>query len=411
MSQGSLDKIIPLTIQSIVYESGGFSRLPDGKAVFVPFVMPGERVSVRIREEKRGFALADLVSVDVPHPERIQPRCAHFGLCGGCHYQHMPYAMQLETRQTVFIEQLRRIAGIPQPRVEKIIPAREAWNYRNALQFHVSPQGKLCFAEARENALFEATQCHLPMSAIDQMWPQLEFEAGSFSGRLEMRQNREGDVLIALDGDEIPELISEAGVSIVSRGDGDEVVLAGDGHLIMQVRQRPLRVAAASFFQTNFDAAEDLLDEVLTIMRERGCRRLLDVYAGVGLFSAFLADELDELAAIETSPSACEDFALNLDEFENVSLYQGNAEDVLPGLNFRADTVILDPPRAGLRPQALQALLGMRPATIVYVSCHPATLARDAKHLLAGGYQLQRSVLVDMFPQTYHIESVNLFTL
>ena len=400
-----------VTIQSLVYEGGGFSRLPSGKAVFVPFVMPGEQAIIRVREEKRGFALADLVRVEKPHPQRIQPRCIHFGVCGGCHYQHMPYDFQLESKRAILVEQFQRIAGIQDLEVDKVVPAQEQWQYRNTIQFQVSHEGKLCYANAANNALFPVEECHLPMPAIADLLPQLAFESGSFAGRLEIRQNQDGELLLALEdleGD-IPEMESESSISIVSLAGDDAVVLVGEEHLVMQVRGKPFCVSAGSFFQTNFAGAETLATLVEELVLEQQPKNLLDVYCGVGLFSAFLADMVEQLAGIESSPSACRDFALNLDEFDNVSLYEGAAEQVLPGLDFKADGVVVDPPRAGLHRMALQALLEHGPDFIVYVSCNPSTLARDAKRMLAADYRIEKTILVDMFPQTYHIESIMLF--
>ncbi len=115
----------------MVYEGGGFSRLPDGKAVFVPYVMPGEQVTIQVREDKKGFALADLVSVERPHPQRIQPRCTHFGTCGGCHYQHIPYDLQLAYKKDILIEQLQRLGGIASPVIDQVMPAPKPVGYRN----------------------------------------------------------------------------------------------------------------------------------------------------------------------------------------------------------------------------------------------------------------------------------------
>lgn len=407
-----MDNLIQLEIQSLVYEGSGFARLPDGRAAFIPFVMPGEQVTARLREEKKGFVLADMVSVDKPHPQRMAPRCPHFGDCGGCHYQHIPYELQLEIKKKIFVEQLQRLAGIEDPHLEKIIASAEQWNYRNSVQFQVSDEGQLCYANARENALFPVRECHLPMTAIQNLWPQLQFEPGSFTGRLELRQNADGEILLVFEGGEsrVPALESEASISIVSLSGADTVVMEGEDHLVMQASGKPLLVSAGSFFQTNFYTAEALLAEVCKLVRDCGAQCLLDVYCGVGLFSAFLAGEMEELAGIEASPNACRDFAVNLDEFDNASLYEGTAERILPLLDFKADTVILDPPRAGLRPEARRALEKLHPQNMIYVSCNPATLARDARHFVEQGYQLQRSILVDMFPQTYHIESILLMS-
>ena len=392
----------------MVYEGGGFSRLPDGKAVFVPYVMPGELVTTQVREDKKGFALADLISVERPHPQRIQPRCAHFGLCGGCHYQHIPYELQLAYKKDILIEQLQRLGGIGSLVVEQVIPAPNQWAYRNTVQFQVSAKGQLCYTKARDNYPFAVKECHLPMPALAELWPQLSFEAGSFIGRLDLRQNQTGEVLVELSGeqDEMPELESESSVSIVSLAGNDPVVLAGEGYLVVEVLGRPFMLSAGSFFQTNFDGAAALVEQVRALVRELKPRRLLDVYSGVGLFSAFLAGEVDELLAIESSPSACRDFVVNLDEFDNVSLAEGLAEKVLPDIDFIADVVLVDPPRSGLRTQAREAILKQGPRAIIYVSCNPATLARDARAILEAGYSLEKTVLVDMFPQTYHMETV-----
>jgi 23S rRNA (uracil1939-C5)-methyltransferase len=397
----------------MVYEGGGFSRLPDGKAVFVPYVMPGEQVTITVREDKKGFALADLVSVERPHPQRIQPRCAHFGLCGGCHYQHIPYELQLNYKKDILIEQLQRLGGIESPVVEQVIPAPDQWAYRNTVQFQVSGKGQLCYAKASDNYPFAVKECHLPMPALAELWPQLSFEAGSFIGRLDLRQNQAGEVLVELSGEQtdIPELESESSVSIVSLAGNDPVVLAGEGYLVVEVLGRPFMLSAGSFFQTNFDGAAALVEQVRALVRQLKALRLLDVYSGVGLFSAFMAVEVQELLAIESSPSACRDFVVNLDEFDNVSLAEGLAEKVLPDLDFGADVVLVDPPRSGLRPQAREAILKQEPRAIIYVSCNPATLARDARAILEAGYRLEKTVLVDMFPQTYHMETVALFLI
>ena len=136
---------------------------------------------------------------------------------------------------------------------------------------------------------------------------------------------------------------------------------------------------------------------------------LLDVYCGVGLFSAFLAPKVARCIGIEIEPAACEDFAANLDEYENVELYEGRAEEILPGLNVQAKVVVVDPPRSGLDRKALDAIVAMKPDLLAYVSCDPATLARDAGRILAGGYSLEKVTPFDLFPQTYHIESISIF--
>ena len=190
---------------------------------------------------------------------------------------------------------------------------------------------------------------------------------------------------------------------------GDAVVMAGDDHINISVKDRRFRVSAASFFQVNTAMAEKMVEHLLEHLPVSSGTILLDVYCGVGLFSAFFAGRVSRLIGVEASPSACADFAANLDEFDNVELYQAPAEMVLPALEVNPDIVILDPPRAGLDKRALQALLALGPAQIAYVSCDPTTLARDAARLIGGGYQLKRVTPFDLFPQTYSIESISIF--
>ena len=179
--------------------------------------------------------------------------------------------------------------------------------------------------------------------------------------------------------------------------------------MIISVNDRPFRVSAASFFQVNTDMAGKMADHLLANLPVTSTTILLDVYCGVGLFSAFFAPHVGRVIGIEVSPSACEDFAVNINEFDNVELYEAPAENVLPGLDITPDAVIVDPPRAGLEKRVLDALLAKGPERIAYVSCDPSTLGRDAAHLIAGGYRLIQVTPFDLFPQTYHIESISIF--
>ncbi|MBU2610464.1 MAG: 23S rRNA (uracil(1939)-C(5))-methyltransferase RlmD, partial [Chloroflexi bacterium] len=192
----------------------------------------------------------------------------------------------------------------------------------------------------------------------------------------------------------------------------DAVVLAGDDHVFINVLGRPFRVSAASFFQVNTRMAAALVKHLLTNLPISPNANLLDVYCGVGLFSAFLAPHVKQLIGVESSLSACEDFAFNLDEFDNVELYEGAAEEILPAFVGRIDNspyILVDPPRAGLDVRAMDALLALRPGMIAYISCDPSTLARDTARLIAGGYRLKQVAPFDLFPQTYHIESISIF--
>jgi 23S rRNA (uracil1939-C5)-methyltransferase len=172
---------------------------------------------------------------------------------------------------------------------------------------------------------------------------------------------------------------------------------------------RDFKVSAASFFQVNTVMAGKMVEYLLAHLPISPTTTLLDVYCGVGLFSAFLASKCERLIGIEYSESSCEDFAVNLDEFDNVELYEGLAEDVIPHLEAKPDVVLVDPPRAGLDKAVVDGILKLSPKVIAYVSCDPSTLARDAARLINGGYHLKDVAPFDLFPQTYHIESISIF--
>jgi 23S rRNA (uracil1939-C5)-methyltransferase len=187
------------------------------------------------------------------------------------------------------------------------------------------------------------------------------------------------------------------------------VTLAGEDHLMLEVKGEPFLVSADSFFQVNIPQAERMVDWLLEALDLQGGETVLDLYCGVGLFSRFLAPRAGRVVGVEVNLSACEDYAENLDEFDNVELYIGAAGSILPSFNVNADVIVADPPRAGIEKKAMDAILKMKPEQIAYISCDPATLARDAKMLLAEGYLLKSVQPIDMFPQTYHIESLSLF--
>ena len=409
--------LLTVKLEKLAYGGDALGRLSDpqtgetGRVVFVPFALPGETVRARMVEEKAGHVRAELAEVLDASPDRITPRCIHYGICGGCHYQHIPYAAQLQAKAEILREQLLRIAKIEKPPLQPIVPSLEEWNYRNHLQFHLAPSGMVGYVDASTRNILAIKECHLPEEPLNQLWPRLEFEPGSELQRVSLRLGACGGILLVLESDmpEIPELELEADLSVVHLTGEDMVVMAGDRYLVVEVKGRPFQVSAGSFFQVNTEMAARMVDHLLANLPVSSETTLLDVYCGVGLFSAFFAGRAGRLIGIESSASACEDYEVNLNEFDNVELYEAPAEYVLPGLHVSAEAVIVDPPRAGLDKRALQALLALAPSKLAYVSCDPSTLARDAKYLLAGGYRLAQVTPFDLFPQTYHIESISLF--
>ena len=399
---------VSLTIPT--YGGEAMGRLEDGRAVFVAFGLPGETVRARLTEQKRGFARATLLEVLTPSPQRIVPRCVHFGICGGCHYQMLPYPAQLKLKETILRDQLTRIGKIQNPPIREMVPSPVSWNYRNHIQFHLTNDGRPGFISAGyPQTVVPITECHLPETTLNELWPQLQFDANSPLERVSLRAGDETMLILESDVPETPEVEIEAEISVVHLSEDESVVLAGDDHIIVDVLDRSFHVSAGAFFQVNTAMAGKMVAYLLSNLRVLPSTLLLDIYCGVGLFSAFFAPKVKQVIGIEVSAAACEDFAINLDEFSNVELYEAPAEDVLPQLKIHPDVAIVDPPRAGLDKKALDAILSLSPKTLAYISCDPSTLARDAARLIVGGYTLSEVTPFDLFPQTYHIECISIF--
>lgn len=411
-AENDAGRTFEVTPTTLVYGGEALGRLPDGRAVFIPFCLPAETVVIRLVEEKRNFARAELLEVIAPAPTRIEPRCDHFGVCGGCHYQHMPYAEQLEAKAAILADQLERIGGMSDPSVEPAVPSPDPFYYRNHVQFHLTPDGALGYHEARSETVFAIHECHLPEEPLNEIWPLLEIEPVPGLARVHLRLGEE-DVLMALESEdpEPPEFAVDVPLSAVHLGPEGPTVMSGGDHVWMELLGRSFRVTAGSFFQVNSALAASLVEHVLDGLSLNVETTAFDVHAGVGLFSAFLAPRVGYVVAVESNPVACDDFEVNMADFENVTLYQGRAEHVLPDLEDRPDVVVVDPPRAGLARPTLDALVDLRPSCLAYVSCDPATLARDAKRLTRAGYRLRQVTPFDLFPQTFHIESVSFWEM
>lgn len=400
-----------LQLETMIYGGDAMGRLPDGRAVFVPFGLVGEKVRVRLTEEKKNFARGEIVEILESSKDRIQAKCKHFSECGGCHYQHLPYEKQLEIKTEILIDQLKRIGKIENPPVQPMVACPNPFNYRNHIQFSLDENGNLGFQAPSSNKIIPITECHLPESSINDFWYQLEFEPEADIERVSLRAGKDDDLMLVLESEspEPPELEIEAGISIAHIYEENSVVIAGNDHIIIRALDRDFKVSAASFFQVNTVMAGKMIEHLLTNLPISPTTTLLDLYCGVGLFSAFFAPKCKTVIGIESSPSACEDFIVNLDEFDNVELYEGEAEDAISHLEARPDVVVVDPPRAGLDKRVVDGILKLNPKHIAYVSCDPSTLARDAARLIVGGYKLNDVTPFDLFPQTFHIESISLF--
>ncbi|MGD8604398.1 MAG: class I SAM-dependent RNA methyltransferase [Anaerolineales bacterium] len=401
--------VITLTLEGMAYGGEAFGREQEGRMVFVPFGLPDEVVRVELVDVHKRWARARMLEVLEPSPVRIDPRCRHFGICGGCHYQQLPYEEQLKVKRDVLRSQLERIGKFEDPPVAPTVPSPSPWEARNHLQFSLSAEGELGFMETGSNQVVAIQECFLPEPALGDLWPRFTAESEPPFSRVGMRVGDEGQAMIVLHSQEDPliEMEIDLPASIVWLGPGGAAVLAGEGFLVQSINGRPFQVSAGSFFQVNSLLAGSLVDQALTSLDVQPGQKVLDLYAGVGLFSAFIAQAGADLIAVESSPWACSDFEINLEEFDQVALYQASVEQALPLLEIEPHAVLLDPPRGGVEREALERLIEMAPSRIVYVSCDPATLARDGRILAEGGYRLEQVTPYDMFPQTYHIESIS----
>ena len=229
--------------------------------------------------------------------------------------------------------------------------------------------------------------------------------------RIDLREGTNGEILLILHSNKStpPEFETELPISAVHINNSIAFVLAGEDHIEMQVLEKHLHVSADSFFQINSSVLDHMVNLLLNRIKFTRNMTVMDIYSGVGLFSAFVAPLVKRCIGIESSLTACHDYAFNLNAYENVELYEGRAEMVLPMLDVKPDIAIVDPPRGGISRKALDALIKLAPDKIIYISCNPATLARDTGILDRSGYDLESTILLDMFPQTYHIESMNYF--
>ena len=428
-----------LTIEKLIYGGDGLARMPadeqgPGKVVFVPFVLKGERIEASLVEQRPGFARARADQVIESFPIRIAPRCPYFMRCGGCHYQHAGYDHQLEIKAEILKENLRRIANI-ELKVELKVHSSPPWNYRNRTRLRIQtvPEFAIGYYRFGSHELLPVEECPISSPLINRaiaaMWQmgraghvvegiaEIEFFANSDDTQLLVEVLCSPKTLAAAVDNwaeklrsELPQLLgvvgfrqARSGSSAWTRAEPERIAAVGGENLTYKTRRASYRVSAGSFFQVN----RHLTDELVTIVTE-GCSggMALDLYAGVGLFSTVLNREFDRVIAVESSQTSFADLQYNSPA--NLKAVRATAEQYLPekAAKLRPDLVVVDPPRNGLGGRVLHGLIGLKAPRITYVSCDPATLARDLKHLIAAGYKLEQAHLVDLFPQTYHLESV-----
>jgi len=386
----------------------------EGKVIFIPYVLPGEEVVVELTEERASYSRARLVEVLTPSPDRVEPRCLHYGTCGGCQWQHIAYERQSALREEVLRSQLKRIAHLPSVLVRPTLAAPDPWWYRNHVQLHLEKQGKLGFMGTDGRSVIPITECHIMHALLWDTFVGLEIDFPELE-RVSLRAGiATGEQLVVLEsvGAQAPAIEVDVPIScVLLLGDDTPVTYVGNSYVTERIGSRSLRVSATSFFQANTSQTERLVRTVEEYLDPQGRECLLDLYCGVGTLGLALAGRVSEVIGIDSNEAAIADAKFNAEGMTNVTFLEGSAEQVLPSIEQPIDLVILDPPRQGASKECLAALTTLSVPRIIYVSCDPATLARDVGSLGQSGYQLVEVQPVDMFPQTYHVETVALLQI
>lgn len=386
-------------IEKWVYGGAGLARV-EGQVTMVPYVLPGEEV--KVEEVKRRAQMVEARAVEWVRrsAERVEPRCAVFGKCGGCHYQMAPYEYQVAQKVEIVREVFRRVGKLQAPEEVEVV-AGEPWGYRNRSQFHFGGHS-LGYKAAGSDRVVDVEECPISAPAINAALKKLRAKRRDrhfprFLKEVELFTNGERTMVNVLE--------SERGVA---KGFfdwlGQEIPGAADGALDYQAAGETFRVSHKSFFQVNRFLVDRMVECAL-----RGVEggSALDLYAGVGLFTVPLARRTGKVVGVESDGSAVRDLEFNAERAGvKVEARRMQSEQYLEGLTEAPEFVLADPPRAGLGKGVVKNLLRLGAGRITLVSCDPSTQARDVAMLCAGGYAVERMAVLDVFPQTYHVETV-----
>jgi 23S rRNA (uracil1939-C5)-methyltransferase len=461
---------VVLTMEGLSGEGKAVAR-KDGMVYFVEGAVPGDVVQARIWKLKKNFAEAKAMAILEPSPSRVEPRCIHFGACGGCKWQNYAYAAQLAQKRTIVAEALHRIGGFADPPVRETIGCAEPWYYRNKMEFTFATSRWLTEEEMQRKEEIPAELAlglHVPkrydkVVDIEECWLQSELSNGilrtvrevakvwglsvysteTHTGYLRHLVIREakhtGEVMVNLvTSSDWPEAMTNLAnllvkqfpaittvvnnvtsrKSMVALGE-TETVYAGPGFIQERLGDFTFHISANSFFQTNTLQAEQLYNVVKDYAAVGAGDVLYDLYSGTGTIALYLSRDAERVIGIESVESSIRDAERNaeLNRVINCYFLKGDLKDRLTTEREwltehpKPSVIVTDPPRNGMHEKVVEQIMRLKPARIVYVSCNPSTQARDAKLLAEGGYVLEKVQPVDMFPHTDHIETVALFTL
>lgn len=453
-----------VTISGVAAEGKSIARVDD-MVVFVPFAVPGDVVDLQVKRKKHHYCEAEVIRFVKKSDLRVEPKCSHFGVCGGCKWQNLPYSEQLKAKQQQVEDQLRRIGKIELPQVNDILGSEQIFCYRNKLEFGCSNKRWLTKEEVASGAQFsvmDAIGFHITgafdkILPIDKCWLMddlhnkirnevrdyaLEHGITFFDLRAQVgllrdmmiRNSNTGEWMVLIQfhfekaedkqtaegllkhiGDKFPEITSLLYVDNQkcndTFGDLPVVVFKGNDHIFETMEGLKFKVGPKSFYQTNTLQAYHLYSVARKLACLSGKEMVYDLYTGTGTIANFVARNASKVVGIEYVPEAIEDAKVNseINGIANTVFYAGDMKDILTDSfiaeHGRPDVIITDPPRAGMHPDVVDTILRANPERIVYVSCNPATQARDLA-LMDGQYRVQEVQPVDMFPHTPHVENV-----
>ncbi len=380
-----------ITIDDVAFGGDGVGRI-GGRAVFVPFTMEGENALVEIVQVSARFARARVVHIISPSSLRVAPECPWYGVCAGCQYQHMAYDEQLRAKEKQVRALFQRIGGMADIPLESMVPSPRPYGYRTKITLH--GPGQPAYIGRDHTSRVEIDTCPIARDELNQAlrrWKEAHPDGLADQEDLHLRMDAEGQVWTP----------QEAEGQWVSQ----------------QVLGRTFFMPLSSFFQVNPEVAERMASAVRQMVWESGCAGLIDAYCGVGVFGLLCAERLKIIYGVESDARAVQAGKRNARALavRNIRFVTDRVERGLGRVLSRVSTddtlCLLDPPRSGCPPEVLDGLSSKRVKHILYISCAPDRLARDAKRLVAGGYELVRVAPFDMFPQTAHIETLGLFSL
>jgi len=412
-------KTVELDINDMAHGGSGIGR-HKGKLVFVPYVIPGEAITAKITGDSGSVLFGEGKDLIAGSADRVAPQCIHFGQgqCWGCHWQHIDYDVQLLLKQDVLADQLSRVGKLPDSVIESALrplpPAPEQWEYNHSMTLSRTDDGTWGYLRQDGRTVEPMLECHIVHPDLLDLYKELDLDYER-AKRMTLQRGTDGRMMVIfeIDEEEEPELATDLPLSVnLILPDNEPINLIGDAHSIFTIGERDFRVTAGAYFRPNATQIEFLMIEVMKRMKLTGKERVLDLYAGVGFFSAYIAPRCDVLTLVESYPPAVTDADVNLMDFENIDVVEGQVELVLDDMideEAQYDVALVDPPNSGLHKDVINQLTKLGVQRIIYVSGDPASLARDSKRLISAGYPLVEIQPLDLSPQTYYIDSVALF--